>query len=238
MVAANKSDVCVILLAGGVGKRFGLAVPKLLALINGRPLLAYSIETAITAPFVSEVIISCNASIRAELEKILDALRLELPESNDTYVFDGGATRAESVEIALSHCTNRSVLIHDADRPVTTHELYARVYKAIRPGVGVMPVISPADSVMHEDSEGRITGYIPRSEIMLVQTPQGFMTTEYRMAREMLHGRLDRFTDDGSVFLAGGYRVIMVPGERSNIKVTFPVDLHIAEAYMNELSEE
>lgn len=238
MVAATKSDVCVILLAGGVGKRFGLAVPKLLSLINGKPLLAHSVGTAMSIPFVNEVIIACNQSIRNELERILDTLRRDLPESNDVFVFDGGRSRAESVEKALKHCTSRAVLIHDADRPVTTHDLYERVFKAIRPGLGVLPVISPADSVMHEDSDGKITGYIPRADIMLVQTPQGFVTSEYRMVRDLLRNQAERFTDDGSAFLAGGYQLTTVPGERGNIKVTFPVDLHLAEAYLNELSEE
>jgi 2-C-methyl-D-erythritol 4-phosphate cytidylyltransferase len=238
MSAAVKSDVCVMLLAGGAGKRFGLAVPKLLALVNGKPLLAHSISTALTVPFASQVIIACNASIRSEVERIMDACRRGIPESNEVHVVEGGGSRAESVGLALRHIKNRFVLIHDADRPVTTHALYQRVFEAIRPGVGVVPVTSPADSVIRENAEGTAAGYIPRAEVMLAQTPQGFVTAEYHMARDLLRGRLERYTDDGSAFLAGGYRIVLVPGERGNIKVTFPVDLHIAEVYMNELSEE
>jgi 2-C-methyl-D-erythritol 4-phosphate cytidylyltransferase len=238
MAAVKKSDVCIMLLAGGAGKRFGLAVPKLLALVNGKPLLAHSIATAITVPFASKVVIACNASIRTEVERILDALRRTFPGGNDAMVVEGGGSRAESAGLALKHVNQEYVLIHDADRPVTTHTLYTRVFDAIRPGVGVVPVTSPADSVIHEDNQGKPIGYISRGEVMLAQTPQGFVTSDYRMARDLLRGRLARYTDDGSMLLAGGYRLVLVPGERGNIKVTFPVDLHIAEVYMNELSEE
>jgi 2-C-methyl-D-erythritol 4-phosphate cytidylyltransferase len=234
MAAGAKSDVCVVLLAGGVGKRFGLAVPKLLTMIKGRPVIAYTLHTAISLPFVSQVIIACNALLRSEIERILDTVMKSAKSTASIGIVDGGNSRSSSVGLALKHIKCNTVLIHDADRPIASESLYMRVYTAVKPGVGVVPVISPADSILREDARGNPANYIPRADLMLVQTPQGFITSEYRMAREILGAQVDRYTDDGSAFIAGGYQLRAVPGERSNIKITFPVDLAIAEAYINE----
>lgn len=237
MAADAKSDVCVILLAGGVGNRFGLAVPKLLTLIKGRPVIAYTIGTALSLPFVNQVVLACNALLRSEVEKIIDAAMKSVENPASIEVIDGGNSRAESVGLALKRAKHRLVLIHDADRPVATPALYRRVMDAIKPGIGVVPVISPADSVLHEDARGNPENYISRADLKLVQTPQGFITSEYRMVRDILGAQVERYTDDGSAFIAGGYKLTAVPGERGNIKITFPVDLAITEAYLGELRD-
>lgn len=237
MTVGAKDDVCVILLAGGVGRRFGLAVPKLLTLIKGRPVIAYTLQTAISLPFVSQVVIACNALLRSEVEKTLEAVKKSVEHSASTLIIEGGNSRPSSVGLALKHTKCHTVLIHDADRPIASESLYKRVYTAVKPGIGIVPVISPADSILREDASGNPANYIPRADLMLVQTPQGFITSEYRMAREILSAQIEKYTDDGSAFLAGGYQLRAVPGERGNIKITFPVDLAIAEAYINECSD-
>ena len=234
MAAGAKSDVCVILLAGGVGKRFGLAVPKLLTLIKGRPVIAYTLQTAISLPFVAQVIVACNALLRSEVEKVLETVMKSAKSPASIVIIDGGNSRSSSVGLALKHTKCHTVLIHDADRPIASESLYKRVYAAVKPGIGIVPVVSPADSILREDARGNPANYIPRADLMLVQTPQGFVTSEYRMVREILGAQADKYTDDGSAFLAGGYQLRAVPGERGNIKITFPVDLAIAEAYINE----
>lgn len=237
MAANAKSDVCVILLAGGVGNRFGMATPKLLTLIKGRPVIAYTIGAALSLPFVDQVVLACNALLRSEIEKVLDAAMKSVETPARIEIIDGGNSRSATVGLALKRIKCNKVLIHDGDRPIATPALYRRVLDAIRPGIGAVPVISPADSVLRQDARGNPENYISRADLMLVQTPQGFITSEYRMAREILGERVDRYTDDGSAFIAGGYKLAAVPGERGNIKITFPVDLAIAEAYLGELSD-
>jgi len=63
------------------------------------------------------------------------------------------------------------------------------------------------------------------------------LTRELRMARELVRNRLNRFTDDGSIYTAGGYEVKMVQGERTNVKLTYPAELNLLRAYMDELSD-
>ncbi len=237
MAANEKSDVCVILLAGGVGNRFGMTVPKLLSLIRGRPLIAYTIGTVLSMPFIDQVVIACNALLRSEIEKVLDTAKKSVESPASIEIVDGGNSRSASVGLALKRTRCRIVLIHDADRPIATPALYRRVIDAVRPGLGVVPVVSPADSILRGDAQGKPENYIPRADLMLVQTPQGFITSEYRMVRDILGQQADRYTDDGSAFIAGGYKLVTVPGERSNIKITFPVDLAVAEAYLGEMGD-
>jgi len=231
--------VSVILLAGGSGRRFGTIASKLVAEVKRKPLISYPLDTALSLEFADELIVVCHASIMRQAGEIVSDLRKarERP-TQDVVICKGGASRAESVTEGLKHAKGRCVMIHDGDRPLATALLYRRVLDALRPGVGVIPVVSPADSVVQEDQAGRPIGYLARSEILLVQTPQAFVAAEYRTAREILHTRVTRYSDDGSAFAAGGYNLVTVPGERSNIKVTFPVDIKIVESYLEGLKSE
>jgi 2-C-methyl-D-erythritol 4-phosphate cytidylyltransferase len=129
-------------------------------------------------------------------------------------------------------------MIHDGDRPLASGVLYHRVIDALELGTGVVPVMSPTDAVIQENHEGRSVGYLPRNQILLAQTPQAFITKEYRGARERMQSRNDQRADDGSVFVAEGGNLLTVPGERSNVKVTFPSDVSIVEFYLDAMRDE
>jgi 2-C-methyl-D-erythritol 4-phosphate cytidylyltransferase len=236
----RECDVSVIILAGGTGRRFGsTSVPKLLTNLKGKPLIAYSLETALSLEFAHELVVVCHPSIKRQTDELVSEMKGVITRSVDKVVVcEGDDSRAASVECGLKHATGRCVMIHDGDRPLATAVLYRRVLDALKPGVGVVPVMSSTDAVVQEDHAGRPIGYLPRNQILLAQTPQAFITKEYREARERVQSRNDQHTDDGSVFVADDGNLLTVPGERSNVKVTFPVDVNVVEFYLDAMQDE
>lgn len=233
-----KSDVSLVLLAGGMGSRFGSETPKLLVELAGRPLIYYPLKTALSLGVFDEIVVVSIDQIVEPVKEMVASLR-DISEEfiGDVHFQPSGTTRSESVENGLKAVHHRKVVIHDADRPLASAQLFRRVVDEIGPGVGVVPVIAPLDSVLKEGEGARPPTYLLRSEVFLAQTPQGFLTRELRMARELVRNRLNRFTDDGSIYTAGGYEVKMVQGERTNVKLTYPAELNLLRAYMDELSD-
>lgn len=229
----------LILLAGGIGARFGGETPKLLIELAGKPLIYYPLRTALSLGVFDEIVVVSIDRIVEPVKEMVASLR-DISEEfiGDVLFQPSGNTRSQSVENGLSAVQHRRVVIHDADRPLVSRELFRAVVDTVNPGTGAVPVISPLDSVLKEGEAGKPAEYLSRSEVFLVQTPQAFFTSELRMARELMRSRLDRFTDDGNIYVSGGYRVEMVPGERTNIKLTYPADLRLLEAYLEELSDD
>lgn len=227
------------MLAGGIGARFGGETPKLLIELGGKPLIYYPLRTALSLGLFDEIVVVSIDRIVDPVKEMVASLRDVSEEFiGDVKFQPSGNTRSQSVENGLSVVQHRKVVIHDADRPLTSRDLFRTVLDEARPGTGIVPVISPLDSVLKEGEAGRPPEYLSRSEVFLVQTPQAFYTSELRMARELMRNRLNRFTDDGSIYVSGGYRVEMVPGERTNMKLTYPADMRLLEAYLEELNDD
>lgn len=236
----RQCDVSVIVLAGGTGRRFtGTSVPKLLTNLKGKPLIAYSLETVLSLEFAHEIVVVCNPSIKRQVEKLVSEVKGAIVGlAGDIVICEGGDSRTASVECGLNYATGRYVMIHDGDRPLATEVLYHRVLGALKPGAGVVPVISPTDAVIQENRGGGSVDYLARNQIVLAQTPQAFVTKEYRAARERVRSRSGQYADDGSIFVANGGNLLTVMGERSNVKVTYPADISLAEFYMDAIKDE
>ena len=130
----------------------------------------------------------------------------------------GGASRSESVRRGLEAVPADAsvILVHDAARPVATADLFERVAAAVRDGAdGVIPVVPVVDSLRSVDGAP-----VDRSGLVVVQTPQGFTVEALRQAHAGGHDA----SDDATLVTANGGRVVTVPGERWNLKVTDPAD--------------
>jgi 2-C-methyl-D-erythritol 4-phosphate cytidylyltransferase len=116
------------------------------------------------------------------------------------------------------------VLVHDAARPFASRSLYADVIAAVVAGAdAVVPAIAVVDTIRSLDG-----GVVPRDRLVAVQTPQGFRASALRTA----HEGSPEATDDATLVEAVGGLVVVVPGAATNLKVTTPVDLVIAEALL------
>jgi 2-C-methyl-D-erythritol 4-phosphate cytidylyltransferase len=146
------------------------------------------------------------------------------PEALADRVVAGGASRSASVRegLAALPADVERVLVHDAARPVPVLAVWERVLAALDEGAdAVVPVVAVTDTLRE-----RGAGTVDRTRFVAVQTPQGFRVEVLRRA----HDRTTDATDDASLVEAAGGRVVEVDGDPTNIKVTGPLDLKLAEA--------
>lgn len=139
----------------------------------------------------------------------------------------GGATRSASVRAGLAAVPNEAeiVCVHDAARPLAEADLYRRVIDAVRAGAdGAVPAIAVSDTIKIVDAAGAVVATPDRSTLVAVQTPQAFRADMLRKA----HAEGGEGTDDASLVEAIGGRIVTVPGDLNNRKITDRADLEWA----------
>jgi 2-C-methyl-D-erythritol 4-phosphate cytidylyltransferase len=204
--------VWTIVVAGGSGSRFGGEIPKQYLRLGEGRVLDHSLAAART---VSDgVVLVVGASYRDRPEPLADV------------VVVGGATRSASVRAGLDAVPGDGrvevVLVHDGARPLASPELFARVVAAVRAGAdGAVPGVPVTDTVKVVDADRVVVDTPARDRLIAVQTPQGFRAEVLRAA----HARGGDATDDAALVEAAGGRVVVVPGEPANRKVTTAHDL-------------
>ncbi len=149
---------------------------------------------------------------------------MEPTEAAEPAEVEGGATRSESVRrgLAVVPADAEIVVVHDAARPFATAELYAAVIAAVRDGAdGAVPGLPVTDTIKIVDDAMTVMTTPDRSTLVAVQTPQAFTARALRAA----HTGAAEGTDDAALVEACGGRVVVVPGEPDNRKLTVPEDL-------------
>lgn len=198
-----------IILAGGKSGRMGCN--KLLLALDAEPLLVRTVNVFKNIPQINKIIIT---SVKEEI--------VSLFPSACGYIFtEGGSTRTESVQNALSAAVSEGVLIHDGARPFAGAELICRVIKSVEESGSGVPLIPLSDSVRSAEN-GVITGYPDREKLFSAQTPQGFIRENLLKAYSAAGGRI--FTDDAELYSLCN-QVHTVEGSRNNIKITYPSDV-------------
>jgi 2-C-methyl-D-erythritol 4-phosphate cytidylyltransferase len=142
----------------------------------------------------------------------------------------GGATRSDSVRAGLASVPDDAevVVVHDAARPLASRLLFDRVVGAVADGAdGAVPGLAVSDTVKRV-RDGRVVETVTRDGLVAVQTPQAFRADVLRAAHQI--GAVD--TDDAALVEANGGTVVVVEGERRNLKLTVPEDLELAEALL------
>lgn len=216
MQATPAGPIWTIIVAAGAGSRFGGAVPKQFVEVAGRRIVEWSIAAA------AEV----SDGVVVVLPPSGDAPDLMPYEAAEIRTIAGGDSRSASVRAGLAALPDAAeiVLVHDAARPLATPELFARVVAAVVDGAdGAIPVVPVVDTLRHVDGEP-----VDRSQLVAVQTPQGFSHEALRNA----HQGGEVSTDDANLVTAAGGRVVTVPGDRWNLKVTDPTDDLVAAAVL------
>jgi 2-C-methyl-D-erythritol 4-phosphate cytidylyltransferase len=200
-----------IIVAGGTGSRFGS--PKQFADLAGRPMVAWSLDTA--RQTCRGVVLVVPAGSRAE------------PWDADVVV-TGGASRSQSVRAGLAAVPDEAeiIAVHDAARPLARPALWTAVLDAVAAGAdGAIPALPVTDTVKEVGPDGRLVT-LDRSRLVAVQTPQAFRAELLRRA----HRAGNDATDDAALVEATGGRVVLVDGPPDNVKVTSPTDLILATA--------
>jgi 2-C-methyl-D-erythritol 4-phosphate cytidylyltransferase len=145
----------------------------------------------------------------------------------------GGEERQDSVRRGLEALGDADVvLVHDAARPLVPRRVIDAVIDATLRSGAAVPVVPVADTVKRVESDGAVGETLPRDDLRLAQTPQGFRTGLLRAAYARAEREGFRGTDDASVVERAGGRVVVVPGSPRNLKITTPEDLRLAEALL------
>jgi 2-C-methyl-D-erythritol 4-phosphate cytidylyltransferase/2-C-methyl-D-erythritol 2,4-cyclodiphosphate synthase len=215
----------ILIVAAGKGERAGGSVPKQYAPLLGQPMLRRSIEAFGARPdaFIK---VAIGPGQEAEYEAATAGLDLSPPEI-------GGATRQESVRRGLEALADAApdfVLIHDAARPLVSPRLIDGVIAALEAGAdAAVPLLPVADTLRKQESGKWIT--VPREGLLRAQTPQGFRFAKILKAHRE-HAAED-VTDDMALAELAGLKIVAVPGEKTNLKVTNAEDFTVAESLLS-----
>jgi len=217
-----------IIVAGGTGSRMGGSLPKQFMLLRDKPVLYYSIKTFLDAYDDLEIILVLPAAFTDIGEEIIDAYF----DKEKIKIAIGGDTRFQSVKNGLKLVEEESIIfVHDAVRCLVSVNLIRRCYELAMQTGAAVPVIPSKDSVRILNDDGN--GEVDRNKIMLVQTPQTFHSKILLPAFDIDYK--DKFTDEATVVEAYGLKVSLAEGDETNIKITRPIDLLIAEKVIEQL---
>ena len=216
-----------LIVAGGAGIRMGGGLPKQFILLKGKPVLYYTIKAFLDAYDDMQIILVLPVGYTDMGQEIIDAFF----EKSRIRVTAGGDTRFQSVKNGLALVEQESVIfVQDGVRCLLSKALIHRCYEqALETGTAI-PAIPSCNSIRLINDEGNVS--LERSKVMIIQTPQTFHSKILLPAFQIDYK--DKFTDEATVVEAYGMKVSLVEGEETNIKITRPLDLLIAEKILEE----
>lgn len=221
-------DFSVIIPASGSSSRFG--ANKLLADLNGQPVIVRSINAFLPREDVAEIIIATNQ--RAAIEKTI--AQLVYPDailaSHKLRWCQGGATRAHTVQIAIEQSICDWIAIHDAARPLISQDLIDRVFTSAFETGASAPALPVALTIKeaHGPLPATIIRTVRRDQLWAMQTPQVMRRSAIINAYRNCPLSLDQITDDVQLLELSGLSATLVEGEERNLKITTQIDLDIA----------
>ncbi len=218
--------------AAGMGRRMGSDRNKLLLPLLDQPLLAWTLLAAEASHHIDWIGIVGQPEDWPDFKAIVAAQSL----TKAVHFIQGGATRQESVYRGLQALPTaaKHVLIHDGARCLATPALLDRCAQAILECPGLIAAIPVKDTIKVVGDNQEITDTPDRSRLWAAQTPQGFEIDRLRRCHDEGIKQGWEVTDDAALFEKCGIPVRIVPGEETNLKVTTPVDLAIAEYILRQ----
>jgi len=218
-----------VILSAGSGSRFKSDVPKQFLDLNGKPVISQSLEKFERSKFIDAIVVAVNPE-HAERTKVLTSAYKKV-----IAVVNGGIRRQDSVFNALKWIEKNTkcskVWIHDAARPLFSTDLMERLNERSLKEGAVIPVI-PSNDTLKKIDDGVVIATLDRSNVYRVQTPQVF---DFKVLYEAYSKFSDTIeaTDDAFLIERLGVKIFTVEGEANNIKLTYPMDIKLAELLMN-----
>lgn len=214
-----------VLVAAGRSTRMGF--DKIFAMLNGRPVLSYSLDLLAAMEAIAEIVVVTSPEKREQVRGLVVG-------RPNICVCVGGDSRQASVErgVAALSAAVDLVLIHDAARPLVTAIMMAegiRLGETSGAAIAAMPV---SDTIKLVAADGSVERTPERARLYAAQTPQVFRRDWLEASYALLHASDEPplVTDEASLLEWAGYRVHIFPGDVRNMKLTNPLDLTLAEA--------
>jgi 2-C-methyl-D-erythritol 4-phosphate cytidylyltransferase len=216
-----------VIVAGGSGQRMGTETPKQFLLLNGKPVLQYTLNTFLQTFDDLQVILVLPQQHIEKGREIIAHMNVE----ERVQMVAGGETRFHSVKNGVQKITEPSIIfVHDGVRCLVSKQLIIECYKyAVEKGSAI-PTVSPTDSLRVDN--GASHHVIDRDKVRIIQTPQTFSSHILLPAFQQQYQT--SFTDEATVVEAAGNKVYLIEGEHTNLKITRPIDLYIAEKILEE----
>lgn len=216
-----------VIVAGGSGQRMGADKPKQFLLLHGRPVLWYTLTAFLKAFNDLHIILVLPADYIEEGKAI--ARLTAAPDR--IQLATGGSTRYHSVKNGLEAIPgNAIVFVHDGVRCLVTPDLIHRCYAGALEKGNAIPAIAAIDTIRIADAGGNRP--VHRDTVRIIQTPQTFLSATLKTAFQREYN--DSFTDEASVAEQSGVAIHLVEGETTNIKITSPMDMVVAEKILEK----
>lgn len=238
MKPMSKHNVFAVILAGGAGTRMrGAGRPKQFLEIAGKPILVHSLERFLENEDFEAVLVPVP-------DEWMDYTRELLTErgllGGRTILISGGRDRNETLMNALSFIgehfsldEDTIVVTHDSVRPLVSQRIIRENIEAAAKYGACGTAIPVTDTIARSGDGAFITEIPERALLYQQQTPQSFRALLLKRAYESLGEKeKEQLTDACAIFVFGGAPVYIVQGEPSNIKVTYPSDLKVAETLL------
>ena len=242
MEKVKKEYTAAVILAAGSGSRMGSSVKKQYMLMEGKPVLYYSLKAFEDSP-VDEISLVVSPGdvewCRKEIVERFDFQKVR-------HIVEGGKERYHSVAIGLDSIPDCDyVFIHDGARPLVTTQIIERAFSCVREHRACVVGMPVKDTIKIADQEGNIASTPNRNLTWLVQTPQTFSFPLIKEAYGRLLEREEELTKAGLVITDDamvvetitGHRVRLLEGSYENIKITTPEDISLAEGFLRNRSE-
>lgn len=213
-----------IILAGGTGTRLGEDCPKQYLEINGKPIIAYSMQAIGLCKKIDAIRIVAD-------EMWQDYIRKHVCMDKVTGFSEPGANRQLSIWNALCDLRGEAdpdakVFIHDAARPMLTEDMVVRYLEAAEGYDGVLPVLPMKDTVYLCQDGKTITSLLERKEVVAGQAPEVFVFEKYYRANEaLLPDKILQINGSTEPAILAGMNVATIPGDERNFKITTQADL-------------
>ena len=193
-------------------------------MLAGRTILQRSVDAFIDSETITDIVVALPPDLAAAPPDYLRS------RTKSIAIVEGGDRRQDSVRRAFDRVAGEAdiVVIHDAARPLVTHDVIRRTVDAAASSGAAIAALRARDTVKRGNATGRIVETLPREEIYLAQTPQAFQVGVLRQALAM-PGALDEATDEAALAERAGHHVQLVEGAQWNLKITTPADLRLAE---------
>ncbi|MEI8012634.1 MAG: 2-C-methyl-D-erythritol 4-phosphate cytidylyltransferase [Candidatus Omnitrophota bacterium] len=229
----------VIIPTAGTGERFGGPLPKPLVMCGGKAVIARTLEVFQQSALIEGIVLIAHALWLKDYQDVVRAGNF----SKVKVVVEGGVTRTQSVRNGLAALAAfdhepggaKIVMIHDGVRPFVTEEMLAAGLLAVRETGAAIAAVPVKSTIKVVDPKGeRVCGTLDRDLLREIQTPQVF---DRQLLERAYREDRDGATDDAALVERLGVAVMLFPGHVTNIKITTPEDISVAEAFLRDRNE-
>lgn len=215
----------MLIVAGGKGTRVNSEVPKQFIELNHRPVLMHTIESLLNNYQIDQIVLVLPSRFVGYWEELCKKHHFNMALK----ISEGGPKRYHSVKRGLSLIPNNVlVAIHDSVRPFVSRQLLKNGFEIAARKGNAVPVVAINESI--REISGSLNKAANRNQFKVVQTPQFFQASLIKKAYQRPFN--DRFTDDATILESSGQQIYLFDGEPSNIKITTPEDLILAESLL------